>query len=493
MPWIGCASDNGESYALRRTIVPLVLPTPEICRRAHVARDSRFDGRFVVGVLSTGVFCRPICPARTPRADNARYFATAAAALAAGYRPCRRCRPESAPSLLAGSLGNDIVLRALRLVDEGFLDDHDSAALAAAVGVGGRHLRRLFGQELGAGPTVLARGRRLLVATRLLDESDLAITDVAMGAGYGSLRSFNAAFRAAFGESPSARRRSGNGRRPHAALALRATFREPYDAAWVTSFLQGRSIAGLEAVVEGRYRRRLGEDVWLEAAIAPGALRVSIPAPAIGASADLLARLRRVFDLDADPEPVDARLRRVPRLARCVRRAPGIRVPGVWDPFEGAVRAILGQQVSVARATALAATLYERFGAAAFPTARALAEADVAAVGMPGRRGGAVSAVARRVLAEGDAWLRDPEALRSGFARIRGIGPWTTEYAAMRVGRDPDAFPASDWGVLKVLGGKASDALRWAEPCRPWRAYAAMHLWRSRTPPLRRPQTAGLD
>ena len=472
-------SEYGEDGGVGSIIVPAMLPSLDICRRAHAARDRRFDGRFVVGVLSTGVFCRPICPARMPRPENARYFASPATALAQGYRPCRRCRPEAAPATPAWSLGSDTALRALRLVEEGFLDHARIDDLAVAVGVGSRQLRRLFAEEVGVGPAALARARRLLLAVRLLDETDLTITNVAMAAGYGSVRRFNTEFRGRFGAPPSTRRRTRRGRPAFAPLVLRQAFRAPYHADWTFSFLRNRAISGLESVLGHCYRRRVGTDSWVEAQLDGDALRVSIPAAAIGEAADLLARLRRLFDLDADPAAIDAHL--APTLASSVAAAPGLRVPGVWDPFEGATRAILGQQVSVQRATVLATTLCERFGDGTFPTPAALANAEVAAIGMPGTRGQAISTLARRTLADGDGWLKDAAALRAGFAEIRGLGPWTAEYAAMRVSRDPDAFPDSDWGVLKTLGGTAAAARRWAEPCRPWRAYATMHLWSSRT------------
>ena len=257
-------------------------------------------------------------------------------------------------------------------------------------------------------------------------------------------------------------------------LALQLACRRPYHAAWVFSFLKGRAIAGLESVAERCYRRRVG-DAWVEAKLDGNVLAVSIPASAIDATADIPARLGRLFDLDADSAAIDA------HLGPLASAAPGLRVPGVWDPFEGAIRAILGQQVSVRRATELARMLCERFGDGGFPTPPALASAEVAAIGMPGTRGLAISAVAQRTLAEGDTWLRDAAALRAGFAAIRGLGPWTAEYAAMRVSRDPDAFPDTDWGVWKVLGCKGAAARRWAAPYRPWRAYATMHLWFSRT------------
>ncbi len=477
-----------------------MLPNADVCRRAHLARDPRFDGRFVVGVLTTGVFCRPVCPARTPKAENARYFASPAAALAQGYRPCRRCRPEAAPARPAGTLANETVARALRLVDTGYLDDHAVAELATRAGVGLRQLNRLFVAELGATPAAVARGRRLLLALRLLQETTVPIADAALAAGYGSVRACNADFKRAFGSPPSALRRQGAPRAfgsppsalrrqgaprdPGPDLALRLCWRPPYRGAALLAFLEGRTIAGLECVAEGVYRRRVGEVAWVQARLVEDGLLVAIPSAAIDRVAEILERLRHLFDLAADSAAIDAHLSKSSRLAAAVRAAPGTRVPGVWDAYEGAVRAVLGQQVSVARATALATKLCERFGDGEFPEPADLARADVASLGMPGTRGRAVAAVARRVAAEGDDWLRDANALRSAFAAIAGVGPWTTEYAAMRVAADPDAFPDSDWGVVKALGVKGAAARRWAEPCRPWRAYATMHLWQG----LRQPE-----
>ena len=253
-------------------------------------------------------------------------------------------------------------------------------------------------------------------------------------------------------------------------------FERPYHAAWVATFLAGRAIPGIESLHGLRYRRRLPDDAWVEAELTLEGLRVNLPTTGVDAR-DARQRLRRLFDLGAPATVIDARLIEHPDLKDRIRRCRGVRVPGFWDPFEGAVRAILGQQVSVSRATVLAATLCERFGGGSFPSAEVLACADVAAIGMPGKRGRAVSNVAERVADEGDTWLTKPDTLRSGFADVPGVGPWTTEYTAMRVARDPDAFPDTDWGVFKALGCKGRAAREWAEPCRPWRAYATMVLW----------------
>lgn len=464
-----------------------MMPSADICRRAHVARDMRFDGRFVVAVITTGVFCRPTCPARMPRQENARYLPTPAAAVAQGFRPCRRCRPHAAPPVPEWTLGCETVLRALRRIEAGFLGDRGTADLAAVLGIGTRQLTRLFVKELGTTPAAFARSRRLLLARRLLEETALKIADVAMSAGYGSLRRFNEEFRQAFEVPPSAlrsrdRRKTNAAKGQQEGIELRLAVREPYCTEWVFPFLAARAIRGLESVAGGVYRRRLAGGARIGVERVAGGLRVAIPGVAIGDAATVLGRVRRLFDLGADPAAIDSHLAQELQLGPLVEAVPGIRVPGVWNPFEGAVRAILGQQVSVARATLLAERLCERFGDGDFPSAAALAGADVAAIGMPGGRGRAISAIARRVLADGDGWLLDAATLRGAFAEIRGVGPWTTEYAAMRVSADADAFPDSDWGVWKVLGVKGKAARRLAEPWRPWRAYATMHLWSSRKP-----------
>lgn len=259
--------------------------------------------------------------------------------------------------------------------------------------------------------------------------------------------------------------------------AFTVAVRQPYNGTMLFSFLQGRAIPGIEAVTDSGYRRRIDADRWVEAELTDGRLFIRIPDGGSTTPTGILDRLRRLFDLDTDPETVDGHLARQPKLAPLVCAEPGLRVPGVWDSFEGCVRAVLGQQVSVARAKNLATALCERFGDGGFPDAQTLADAEVAAIGLPGMRGRAISAVAQKVVDEGAGWLEDPESLRAGFLEIPGLGPWTAEYAAMRVGRDPDAFPDSDWGVVKALGLKGAAARRWADPCRPWRAYAVMHLW----------------
>ena len=262
--------------------------------------------------------------------------------------------------------------------------------------------------------------------------------------------------------------------------ALTVPIRTPFNASILFAFLKGRAIPGIEDVTGNCYRRRIQGDTWIEAEATDGSLEIRIPSAAAARAAEITARLRGLFDMDVDPKAVDHHLAKHPTLGPLVAAERGIRVPGVWDNFEGAVRAVLGQQVSVARATRLAAVLCERFGGDGFPDPQTLADAEVAAIGLPGMRGRAISAIARRVVDTGTGWLEDAQSLRNGFVEIPGLGPWTAEYAAMRVSRDADAFPDTDWGVVKALGLKGAAARRWAESCRPWRAYAVMHLWHSR-------------
>lgn len=462
---------------MARTVLPVCLPPEDICRRARLSRDPRFDGRFVVGVLTTGVFCRPVCPARAPAEDNVRYFATAAAALQQGYRPCLRCRPERARLLPPWTIASQTVGRALERIEQGFLNTHAVRELAASVGVGERHLSRLFRQELGATPKGLARMQRLALARRLLDDTDLSISDVALCAGYGSLRRCNDEIRRVFGRPPRELRRRGPAERS-ATLRLRLPFRAPWRAEWVFPFLGRRALSGLEEVTDDTLTRHVdGHTVSVQ--LDGDGVVLAVPAELSSATAALVARTRQVFDLDADPGAIDGHLGVQPDLGPAVRAMPGIRVPGAWDPFEGAVKAILGQQVTVDRATVLATRLVAAYGDGAFPSPQALVDADVASVGMPGARGRAVRNLARAVLDRGPDFLSDASQVRPALLTIDGIGPWTAEYVAMRVAHDPDAFPASDSAVRKALGASATEAERRAEPWRPWRAYAVMYLWAS--------------
>ena len=471
-----------------------------ICEQARLSRDARFDGLFFTAVRSTGIYCRPICPAPTAKARNVEYFANAAAAATAGYRPCLRCRPEAAPGTPLTRVRSDLVAAALRMIDAGALDDGTVAALAKRIGVGERHLRRLFVAELGAGPLEIAATRRLLFAKKLLTETTLPITRVAHASGYGSLRRFNAAFAAGYQRAPRAVRREQKPARD-TALTLRLPYREPYDFAAMLAFFARRAIPGIEIVDAQSYTRRF--------AIGKGAgtLRVTQmrnePALALRVQFEdtaqlqaICARVRRMFDLDADIAAINTQLRLDARLRECVRRNPGQHLPGGWEGFEIAVRAVLGQQISVAAARTFAVRLVERFGVPAalpdgekvrlFPAARTIADADLTRIGLPRARASTLNAIARAVC-DGSVSFRPEQTLQqfvASWVALPGIGDWTAHYIAMRALSHPDAFPAADLVLRKAVTSDGSLAplkeLRaLAEDWRPWRAYAVMHLWRS--------------
>ena len=459
---------------------------------AMLSRDRRFEGHFVVGVITTGIYCRPGCPAPTPQRRNVRFFHSAAAAQAQGLRPCLRCRPDASPGTPAALGTPATVTRALRLIDEGALDQAGIDALADRLGVTARHLRRLFDQHLGASPVAVALTKRAHFARKLLEETPLPMTEVAHASGFSSLRRFNDAIRAAFQATPSDLRGRG-GRRPadagRAPLILKLPYRAPLAYADLLAFLARRAIPGVERVgglrADLRDRGRAARLEVRRAAV--DALLLSAWDAAGGDLYAMVSRVRRLFDLDADPQRIDAHLARDGRLAASVLARPGLRVPGAWDIYEIAIRAILGQQVSVAGATTLSGRLVERFGRRVeagegglthlFPRPRELAEADVAVIGLPRARAEAIRGLARAVAA-GQRPLEGPD----GRIGVAGIGPWTEAYVAMRGGRDPDAFPAGDLALRRALGEGAAlpserDAQGLSEPWRPWRAYAAMHLW----------------
>ncbi len=462
--------------------LPSVLPPLKVCQQARLSRDPRFDGRFFVGVLSTGIYCRPICPARLPKEANVRYYATAAAAQEAGFRPCRRCRPEAANMLPEWTLASDTVLRGLRLIEAGYLNDHGTAELAAALEVGERHLARLFAQELGAAPKSIARLCRARHARDLLLQSTASLTDIAYHAGYGSLSRFNAEIRAVFECTPGALRQRV-GKRGTAVVTVKLPVRQPYNFDWVFTYLQGRALKGVEEVTGDpgcwRYRRRLDrEDTWLEVRQAGDGLIAHLPL-AEQPLHSLLRRIRRVFDLTADGATIHEFLGSDAALKRWVTQAPGLRVPGAWDGFETAVRAVLGQQVSVARGTELANKMIDRYGEGAFPAPAQLLHREVAELGMPGRRGRAVVRLAELAVA-GDLEVdecQDYDLTAMRLEAIDGIGPWTANYIRMRAMKDPNAFPDNDWVVLKELGCTAAQARKKAQAWQPWRAYALMYLW----------------
>ncbi len=480
------------------------LPDVQVCEQARRSRDPRFDGLFFTAVHSTRIYCRPVCPA--PFARRVTYFGNAAAAEAAGYRPCLRCRPELSPHDGAWRRGDAALARALSLIDQGALADAPLAALAARVGIGERQLRRLFAERLGAPPVGVHGTRRLLFAKQLLTETALPITEVALAAGFGSLRRFNTTFKDAYRMAPRDLRRQPGAARHTAAdsLVLRLDYRPPYDFAAMLAFLGGRALPGVEVVDDSGYARVIagtdgGPDGWLRVSAWPGgehALKLELHTPLAARLLDIVQRLRRMFDLDADPQAIATTLSADPRLRPLLQARPGLRLPSGWDGFEIAVRAVLGQQVSVSAARTLATRMARQFGTALptpfasglehlFPTPEALADADLASIGLTRARADTVRGVARALL-DGRVDFR-PERTLADFAErwiaLPGIGPWTAQYIAMRALGHPDAFPAEDLVLQKAAapddGRLTAKALGLrAEGWRPWRAYAVIHLWR---------------
>ena len=475
----------------------------EACRRAFVTRDPRFDGRVFCGVKSTGIYCRPICPARTPKTHNMTFHATAAAAQEAGFRPCLRCRPEASPDLGAWRGTSNTVSRALALIEGGAMDDGDVDALAGRLGVGERQLRRLFRQHLGASPVSVAQTRRVLLAKQLIHETRLPMSEVALAAGFGSVRRFNETFQQLFGRPPGALRRSRQADIPATdGITVRLPYKAPYDWDAIVRFLSDRAIPGVERVEPLRYARTLtvGDQCGV-VVVSPrgdGALSAHIRFPDLRALPAVIARIRRVFDLSADPVSIGAHLSQDPALAPLVAARPGLRAPGAWDGFELAVRAILGQQITVTAARGLAARLVETYGAPIhdpaanelgltriFPTPQRLVGEDIAALGMPRARGAALEALARTVAA--DPTIFTPRAdLESAIAALKalpGVGEWTAQYIALRELREPDAFPQADIGLMRAMADEtgqrptADQLFARSAAWRPWRAYAAQHLW----------------
>jgi AraC family transcriptional regulator of adaptative response / DNA-3-methyladenine glycosylase II len=482
----------------------------DVCYRAIRTRDARFDGRLFTAVLTTGIYCRPICPARCPKLENVVFYPTAAAAQEAGFRPCLRCRPESSPDLAAWRGTSNTVSRALALIAEGALDgdDGDVDSLALRLGIGERQLRRLFKQHLGASPIAVAQTRRVLFAKQLIHETRMSMTDVSMAAGFSSLRRFNDTFHRLYARPPSVLRRQSSAEKAGAAagITLRLSYRAPYDWPAMIGFLAARAIAGVEVVEPGRYRRTIDLDGYhgtIEVAPVAGrdALAATIRFPNVRSLPAIIARIRRVFDLAADIGTIGAQLAEDPTLAPLVAARPGLRVPGAWDGFELAVRAVLGQQITVTAARKLAGKLVATYGerlapedggddtalTAVFPRPERLATANLASLGMPRARAATLSALAAAAAA-------DPQLFRGGhdldgaIARLRalpGIGEWTAQYIAMRALREPDAFPAADIGLLRAMAGAdgtrptPAALLTRADAWRPWRAYAAQHLWTS--------------
>jgi AraC family transcriptional regulator of adaptative response / DNA-3-methyladenine glycosylase II len=467
------------------------------CYRALRAHDTRFDGRFFVGVRTTRIYCRPVCTAKPPLRENCRFFPSAAAAESQGFRPCLRCRPELAPGYAVIDANGRLAQAVAQRIEDGHLAEGSLADLAAALGVTDRHLRRVFQDEFGVAPVDYAQTQRLLLAKRLLTDTTLPVIDVAMASGFASLRRFNDLFRTRYRMTPSRLRRTAGARTPAGTHTFDLAYRPPYDWEAMLAFLARRAIPGVEAVDSRGYSRTVRvksrEELsgWLRVAPSPrrAALRVTVSASLAGALPMLLARVKRLFDLSCHPEEIEA------ALGPLAARHPGLRLPGAMDGFEVAVRAILGQQVTVLAATRIAARFAEAFGEPIvtphpelrllFPKASTIATLEPVAIaerGVVRTRARAIVELAREV-ASGTLRLdpsADVDATVAALDALPGIGPWTAQYVAMRALAWPDAFPHPDVAVLKAMTqSRAAAALATAEAWRPWRAYAVLHLWKS--------------
>lgn len=468
----------------------------ERCYRFMQSRDPRYDGFFFVAVTSTSVYCRPSCPARLPSRRNVRLFRSAAAAHEAGFRACKRCEPDASPGSPAWNRRADVAGRAVRLIADGAVDREGVGGLAARLHFSERQLNRILVSELGAGPVALARAQRASSARTLIESTELPFAQVATGAGFRSVRQFNDTVRAVYARTPTELRGRARARRPASgAIELRLPYREPFDGDSLIAFLAARAIPGVEEVDGSTYRRSLSLDHGggIVSLTPTGRfVRCELRLHDLRDLTAAVARSRRLLDLDADPASISAQLGHDGPLAPLVRERPGLRVPGCVDGFELGVRAIVGQQVSVAAARTVLGRLVSAYGDSLpepdgglthrFPSASALASLDPASAPFPRTRATALRSLAR-LSADGELRLdagSDPDEAVAVLGSIPGVGPWTTSYVAMRALGDPDVFLPGDVGIrhaLARLGGEVSD-----EHWRPWRSYAVMHLWRSLGP-----------
>ncbi len=471
------------------------------CYRAVMSRDRRFDGVFYTAVTTTGIYCRPSCPAVTPRRHNVRFFATSAAAHEAGFRACHRCLPDATPGSPLWDIRADVAGRAMRLISDGLVEREGVPGLATRLGYSTRHLQRLLRSELGAGPLALARARRAQTARILIETTTASMADIAYAAGFSSIRQFNDTIRAVYDASPRDLRvgssRHGDAHGGPGQLEIRLAVREPFDGASLLDFLRLRAVRGIEAVSQTCYRRSLllahGPAV---VALHPeaGFIRCDLRLADLRDLGSAVERCRRLLDLDADPDAIAAVLGADPDLGPLVLARPGLRVPGHVDGFEVAVRAIIGQQISLAGARTLAARIVEDFGTKlsvdddelthVFPSPGSLAAAGHERFAMPKTRARSLVALAGSV-ADGTVVLdrgADRAEMTSALLNLPGVGPWTAGYIAMRALGDPDVFMAGDLGIRHAMrrlglpsdpGGASRHAQRW----RPWRSYAQMHLW----------------
>jgi AraC family transcriptional regulator of adaptative response / DNA-3-methyladenine glycosylase II len=481
---------------------------PNRCYRAVLARDARYDGRFFTCVKTTGIYCRPICPARPPKRENCCFVPTAAAAQTAGYRPCLRCRPESAPDFDAWRGASATVSRALKLIETGALDGWNVTELAERLNIGDRQLRRLFREHVGATPIHVAQTRRVLLAKQLIHQTDLSMIQVAMASGFGSVRRFNETFQQLYQRPPAELRRRTTSVSSSPKIELLLPYRPPYDWDSMLQFLRRRAVTGIETVNDHCYARvvELGGvtgSIQIDHAPEKSALRAVVRFAKLSALPNIIARIRRMFDLSADPVAIEAALATDPMLAPLLAAKPGVRVPGAWDPFEIAVRAVLGQQVSVTAATRLAGRIVAALGRRiddenestglthAFPAPEKFTLRALAGLGITTARAAAIAGIASAFIADRTLFdpRRDLAETVSRLCDLPGVGEWTAQYIAMRALGESDAFLAGDVGVQRrfAIDGRrptSQQLLRYADRWRPWRAYAMVHLWTNGSEPL---------
>jgi AraC family transcriptional regulator of adaptative response / DNA-3-methyladenine glycosylase II len=496
---------------VRSTAMSEILGLPrEALDRARRSRDPRFDGKFFIAVLSTGIYCRTICPVRMSAA--VRFYATAAEATEAGFRPCLRCRPEAAPGSPAWTGTSAVVRRALRLIQDGVLDTGSVEDLATHLGMGARHLNRLLLEQVGASPLAIAQTRRLQFAKQLLNDTDLPMTEIALAAGFRSVRRFNEALKDTYKKSPreirKGRIRSGDASDE---ISLRLSYRPPYDWDHLLGFLASRAIPGVENVDAQSYARTIRTPtghaiIQIRTCGESHALQMRVRGVPSADLFELSSEARRVFDLSADPVQIASAFRSDPLLGALIAQRPGLRIPGVFDPFECAVRAILGQQVSLQTGRTFAQQLVARAGKSVepmeeglthlFPSPHTLAEVDLRGLGLTAARIDAVRTLARAVR-DGAICFNEPvEDVTRALAKLPGVGSWTAQYTALRGLGDPDAFMPADLGLRRAatthgspLTPRALEAR--AEAWRPWRAYAVMHLWASMPELIRASRSVG--
>lgn len=475
---------------------------PNSCRQARLSRDPRFDGEFFLAVTSTGIYCRPVCPARPPRESNVRYYRTAAEASHQGYRPCLRCRPESAPQSPAWRGTSTTVSRALQLINEGYLNTHSLSSLAQRLGVGVRYLRKLFEQQIGAAPSVVAQTQRLHLAQKLLLETAMPITDVAFSSGFGSVRRFNSATLQNFGCSPGELRRRRLPATTKPGITLELAYRPPYDWAGVFDFFERHAVNSLEQAEDNSYQRNLRTEhgvaqirVWPHTH--KNALNLHLRMSDTSELMGIVATVRRMFDLDAQPQEIGDALGQDPILNPLLQQTPGLRSPVLASVFESCVRAVLGQQISIEAARRLNDRLRQACNSqleldgepiAVFPTPSQLAALPDSEFPMPGSRRNTLRAICHYFSDDPadnpvDRAVDNLQQVLQDLAAIKGIGPWTTTMLSMRGFGDPDCFPHSDLGLIKAadnLAGLDRKELKArAELWKPWRSYAANLLWRT--------------